>query len=133
MCTEHQVKTGENWLVEVTNHHRLDVDRYVSFVSDPAAGAISTFSGVTRNSFQGKKVIRLEYEAYVPMAVKKLEVSRFLPISMQASHDAMTFKHAQQVLINPVHAAFQISNVNLKMHVFLFVYNISHQILIGWL
>ena len=33
-------------------------------------------SGVTRNNFQGKTVLRLEYEAYVPMALKKLDVSR---------------------------------------------------------
>lgn len=41
-------------------------------VATPAAGAVSTFSGVTRDSFEGKGVERLEYEAYVPMAEAKL-------------------------------------------------------------
>ena len=53
----------------------LDLNRYAEIVSDPSAGAIATFSGVTRNNFQGKTVLRLEYEAYVPMALKKLDVS----------------------------------------------------------
>lgn len=50
----------------------LDITKYTGLVADPGAGAISTFSGVTRNNFQGKAVVKLEYEAYVPMAVKKL-------------------------------------------------------------
>lgn len=53
----------------------LNLDDLVTFVSDPGAGAISTFSGVTRNNFEGKNVLRLEYEAYEQMAVKKLKVS----------------------------------------------------------
>jgi hypothetical protein len=53
----------------------LDLNYYASLVSDPGAGAISSFTGVTRNVFQGKTVLRLEYEAYQAMAVKKLEVS----------------------------------------------------------
>ncbi|EFN54497.1 hypothetical protein CHLNCDRAFT_17589, partial [Chlorella variabilis] len=50
----------------------LDQARYVSLVSEPAAGAIATFLGVTRDNFQGKATQRLEYEAYVPMAARKL-------------------------------------------------------------
>ena len=46
----------------------LSLERYVAFVSDDAAGAIATFIGVTRDSFEGKRVLRLEYEAYEPMA-----------------------------------------------------------------
>jgi len=30
------------------------------------------FSGTTRDNFEGKKVIRLEYEAYIPMAESEL-------------------------------------------------------------
>ena len=55
----------------------LDLAAYAARVSDPGAGAISTFSGITRNNFQGKAVLRLEYEAYVPMANKKLQVKHF--------------------------------------------------------
>ena len=51
----------------------LDVDAITTQVSDPSTGAISLFVGTTRNEFNGKKVIRLDYEAYIPMAEKKME------------------------------------------------------------
>ncbi len=47
--------------------------RYVAAVQDPSAGAIATFLGVTRDSFQGKVVVQLQYEAYVPMACKVMQ------------------------------------------------------------
>ena len=53
----------------------LALDAYAALVADDAAGAVATFTGVTRNSFQGKAVLWLEYEAYLPMAAKKLLVS----------------------------------------------------------
>ncbi|GLC33160.1 hypothetical protein PLESTB_000364100 [Pleodorina starrii] len=62
----------ENIFVEIKDV-ALDINQYMDVVADPGAGAIATFSGVTRNTFQGKAVIKLEYEAYVPMALKKLQ------------------------------------------------------------
>lgn len=59
-------------LVEVVED-ALVLDKYVERVADPRAGAVSTFSGVTRNHFQGKRVEKLEYEAYVPMAIKVMQ------------------------------------------------------------
>lgn len=50
----------------------LDLQKLVDLVADDGAGAIATFTGTTRNTFQGKRTQRLEYEAYVPMAAKKL-------------------------------------------------------------
>ncbi|KAG7672204.1 hypothetical protein Ndes2526B_g06811 [Nannochloris sp. 'desiccata'] len=57
--------------IEITPN-TLDVMKYTNLVSDPGAGAIASFIGVTRDTFDGKQVERLEYEAYVPMALKKL-------------------------------------------------------------
>lgn len=54
--------------------HPLDLQKLVDLVADDGAGAVATFTGTTRNTFQGKRTERLEYEAYVPMAVKKLLV-----------------------------------------------------------
>ncbi|EFJ47576.1 hypothetical protein VOLCADRAFT_61348 [Volvox carteri f. nagariensis] len=62
----------ENVFVEITEND-LDICKCMELVADPGAGAISTFNGVTRNNFQGKTVIKLDYEAYVPMALKKLQ------------------------------------------------------------
>jgi molybdopterin synthase catalytic subunit len=50
----------------------LDLERLVARVGDPAAGAMATFTGTARNSFQGKAVRYLEYEAYPPMAERTL-------------------------------------------------------------
>ena len=38
----------------------------------PTAGAIATFIGTTRDNFEGKAVLRLEYEAYQPMAERQM-------------------------------------------------------------
>lgn len=50
----------------------LDGQRAVDLVTHASAGAISTFIGTTRDNFQGKKVVRLEYEGYIPMAKSEL-------------------------------------------------------------
>ena len=42
-------------------------------VQDPAAGAVATFIGTTRNQHEGRKVLSLEYEAQEPMAHKVLK------------------------------------------------------------
>jgi molybdopterin synthase catalytic subunit len=34
-----------------------------------SAGAVSTFLGTTRDNFEGKSVVTLEYEAYAEMAM----------------------------------------------------------------
>mmetsp|Transcript_49943 Transcript_49943/g.92895 ORF Transcript_49943/g.92895 Transcript_49943/m.92895 type:complete len:187 (+) Transcript_49943:67-627(+) len=41
-------------------------------VASPKAGAVVTFSGVTRDNFDGREVLRLEYEGFVPMAEREL-------------------------------------------------------------
>eukprot|EP01052_Picozoa_sp_SAG31_P022104 SAG31_NODE_1743_length_7383_cov_21.902389_1_plen_107_part_00 len=41
-------------------------------VVDSRAGGIAVFIGTTRDNFDGKEVVELEYEAYESMAVKEL-------------------------------------------------------------
>src|SRR5208283_1957983 len=48
----------------------IDVVELLASVIVPEAGGIDIFLGTTRNHSKGKKVIRLEYEAYTPMALK---------------------------------------------------------------
>jgi molybdopterin synthase catalytic subunit len=64
-------RSTEHDYIQVTEE-RLCLSSIVQKVSSPEAGAISSFSGTTRNNFNGKKVLRLEYEAYVPMAEKEM-------------------------------------------------------------
>jgi len=58
-------------LIEIVeNLNSIDVAKYMNFVSAPQAGAIATFSGTTRDTFDGKTVVELIYEAYTPMAIR---------------------------------------------------------------
>ena len=56
--------------VEIVEDGRLSLDKAVEWVECTASGAIATFSGVVRDNSQGRGVDHLEYEAYVPMALK---------------------------------------------------------------
>jgi len=53
-------------------YRTLDVPTIISSVQYDAAGAVAVFIGTTRNSFQGKKVTRLVYQAYSKIAIKTL-------------------------------------------------------------
>lgn len=48
--------------------------RYVEHVVDAGCGGVATFIGTTRNVFEGREVVKLEYEGYRPMAMKELKV-----------------------------------------------------------
>ncbi len=51
---------------------RVDVAALEAAVADPAAGAICTFVGTTRENNVGRRVLRLEYEAYEAMALSEI-------------------------------------------------------------
>jgi len=51
----------------------LDSHALRDLVSHSGAGAIVVFEGTTRDSFEGRAVQRLEYEAYEPMACREME------------------------------------------------------------
>jgi molybdopterin synthase catalytic subunit len=50
----------------------IDPARLLRAVRDPAAGAVAVFLGTTRRENAGRRVIRLEYEAYPRMAVAEM-------------------------------------------------------------
>jgi molybdopterin synthase catalytic subunit len=50
----------------------IQLQELVDYVTDPEAGAIATFIGTTRNHNDGRRVIALDYEAYLEMAEKEL-------------------------------------------------------------
>lgn len=50
----------------------IDVAALEQAVANPAAGAIVTFVGTTRRDNAGRNVLRLEYEAYEPMALSEM-------------------------------------------------------------
>lgn len=50
----------------------INMQELADFVADPAAGAMATFVGMTRNANEGRRVVRLEYECYSGMAEKEM-------------------------------------------------------------
>ncbi|MFB1482094.1 molybdenum cofactor biosynthesis protein MoaE [Corallococcus sp. RDP092CA] len=62
----------------------LQLSEVVDAVASEGAGGLVTFSGAVRDQTKGRRVLRLEYEAYAPMAEAKLaeigdEVARTWP------------------------------------------------------
>ena len=51
----------------------LSLDEVVRAVSAHEQGGVVTFTGVVRSQSHGKRIVRLEYEAYRTMAERKLE------------------------------------------------------------
>ncbi|KAI9264059.1 Molybdopterin biosynthesis MoaE [Phascolomyces articulosus] len=60
-------------IVIITEENLPSLEVISHLVQDNSSGAIATFSGLTRDTFEGKKVVQLDYEAYVPMATKVLQ------------------------------------------------------------
>ena len=60
----------------VITYEELHPDQFTSLVRRDSNGAVVTFLGATRDTFDGKRVTRLEYEAYEEMAYRKLEEIR---------------------------------------------------------
>ncbi len=50
----------------------IDVAALEAAVADPGAGGMVTFVGTTRRENAGRIVVRLEYEAYEPMALREM-------------------------------------------------------------
>lgn len=51
----------------------LSVETCYQSVQHPGAGGNTLFVGTVRDQTKGKKVLRLEFEAYIPMAKKEMQ------------------------------------------------------------
>ncbi len=85
-------------MIELT-YDVLDPERVTSLVRKDTNGAVVTFLGATRNHFQGRRVVTLEYEAFEEMAVKKLEEIRQ---EMQAEFSIEDIAIAHRIGIVPI-------------------------------
>ena len=64
MLTNHSVGLSES---------PINLQNGYDFVRSNASGAITSFVGTTRDNFDGKKVTKLEYEAYPEMALDEMK------------------------------------------------------------
>jgi molybdopterin synthase catalytic subunit len=53
-------------------HESIDVAALLSAAARPTCGAVNLFLGTTRDHHDGRRVVRLEYEAYERMALDML-------------------------------------------------------------
>jgi molybdopterin synthase catalytic subunit len=51
----------------------LSLDEVVAKVSHDSAGAVCVFIGTVRDHSDGRAVVKLEYEAYAPMAIAEMQ------------------------------------------------------------
>jgi molybdopterin synthase catalytic subunit len=51
----------------------LNVQSCIDWVMTPQSGGIDVFIGTVRDATKGKTVVRLEFEAYQPMALKEMQ------------------------------------------------------------
>jgi molybdopterin synthase catalytic subunit len=59
-------------MIEITDK-TIDTQKIIDAASKLNAGAVNVFIGTVRNVAKDKKVTRLEYEAYEPMAVSEIQ------------------------------------------------------------
>lgn len=57
-------------LIHLTDH--VDITEAYAYLQSPDAGGIDLFVGTVRNNANGKKVVKLVFEAYEAMALKEM-------------------------------------------------------------
>jgi molybdopterin synthase catalytic subunit len=76
----------------------------VDFVSNDNAGGISVFIGTVRNQTKGKEVVRLDFEAYAPMAISEMrkiaeQAAAKWPIEKMAIHHRVGSLQIQEIAV----------------------------------
>ena len=60
----------------------LSLDECYQFVQDDSCGGLALFVGTVRNHTKGKEVLKLEFSAYEPMAIKEMNLIALKGIDM---------------------------------------------------
>lgn len=63
LTSEHAMLVGEP----------IDPDPILAGIKRPDDGAVATFDGIVRNNSRGRRTLYLDYSAYEPMALRKME------------------------------------------------------------
>jgi molybdopterin synthase catalytic subunit len=63
----------EDKMIKIKLVDQIDLNEVYSWLQHPEAGGMDLFIGNVRNHAQGKSVIKLEFEAYKPMAIAQME------------------------------------------------------------
>ena len=90
-------------MIQLTNTP-IDVAQVIQSVDADEAGAVNVFVGTVRNRTDGRRVVRLEYEAYDAMALKEMEkladiVRQRWPVEKLAIHHRKGTLHIGDVAV----------------------------------
>jgi molybdopterin synthase catalytic subunit len=80
----------------------LDIQSSIDWVMTPGSGGIDVFIGTVRDKTKGKKVIRLEFEAYEQMALREMN---------KIAEQALAKWPVQKILIHHRTGVLQIGEV----------------------
>ena len=75
----------------------LSLDECHNFVQDDACGGLAFFVGTVRNNTKKKEVVRLEFSAYDPMAIKEMRIIAEDAVKKFGIHK-LALHHAKGVL-----------------------------------
>lgn len=64
----------------------LSLEECYEYVQDDGCGGLALFVGTVRNNTKGKEVLKLEFSAYEPMAVKEMNLIALKAIDMFGIH-----------------------------------------------
>lgn len=67
------VSGGHDGARFLLSHEPLALERAVAAVAHPGAGGLNIFVGNVRDKSRGHDIVRLEYEAYAPMALRVMQ------------------------------------------------------------
>lgn len=77
----------------------LSLDEVVAAVTSEEHGGVVTFTGVVRRQSRGKRIVRLEYEAYRPMAERKMaEIGAQIAVEMPGVRVAIVHRVGKLVV-----------------------------------
>ncbi len=82
--------------IKITSE-KLDLQECYNFVTDASCGGISAFIGTVRNDTNGKKVKKLDFSTYKPMAIKEMQKIADLAL-MKFSIEKIAIHHAEGLL-----------------------------------
>jgi len=57
----------------VLSAEALNIQACIDWIMSPESGGIDVFIGTVRNATKGKPVLKLDFEAYEPMAISQME------------------------------------------------------------
>ncbi|QEC75304.1 molybdenum cofactor biosynthesis protein MoaE [Mucilaginibacter ginsenosidivorax] len=56
----------------ILSANTLDIQACINWIMSPESGGIDVFIGTVRNATKGKTVLKLDFEAYEPMAISEM-------------------------------------------------------------